>query len=403
MRLTSLSLSNFRNFVRLESEFSSGVTLVVGDNAQGKTSLLEAIHFLTGATNPHTRNDLNLINFLALHEPQPFTRLAAEITQADRRQRIEIRILLESGSSKGEARSKKQVLLNGVKKRLRDLFGVFNAVLFLPQDLRILEGPPSERRRYLDNVLSQADPSYARNLSEYSRVVSQRNALLKQIANNSVRDKQLEFWDDQMVNLGAHLVHQRALALIELQNFAAPYHHDLTRGEETLRMEYMPALATQDLQNGQMGLGLEQPTDWSASSQAEIRRYLLAALEQRRSEEIARGMTLSGPHRDDLSFTANGIDLRLYGSRGQNRTAILAAKLSEVDWLKQRSGEWPVLLLDEVLAELDTARREALLSCLMKVQQALVTTADVDMFDPAFLPRVTTWRVSSGTLTRLES
>ena len=403
MRLTNLSLSNFRNFVRLESEFSPGVTLVVGDNAQGKTSLLEAIHFLTGATNPHTRNDRNLINFLALHEPQPFARLAAEVAQVDRKHRIEIRILLEPGSNKGEPRSKKQVLLNGVKKRLRDLFGVFNAVLFLPQDLRILEGPPSERRRYLDNVLSQADPGYARSLSEYSRVITQRNALLKQSTNNSVNEKQFEFWDDQLVKLGAQPVHQRALTLIEIQNIAAPYHHDLTRGEETLRMEYMPALSPGDLQNGQMGLGLEDTPEWVVVSQAEIRQYLLAALERRRGEEIARGMTLSGPHRDDLSFTANGVDLRLYGSRGQNRTAILAAKLAEVDWLKQRTGEWPVLLLDEVLAELDAARREALLSCLMKVQQALVTTADVEMFDSAYLPQVTTWRVSSGTLSRLES
>jgi DNA replication and repair protein RecF len=403
MRLTNLSLSNFRNFVRLECEFSPGVTLVVGDNAQGKTSLLESIHFLTGTTNPHTRNDRNLINFLALHETQPFARLVAEIAHADHKQRIEIRILLESGSNKEEMRSKKQVLLNGVKKRLRDLFGVFNAVLFLPQDLRILEGPPTERRRYLDNVLMQADPNYARTLAEYSRVITQRNALLKQIASNSASEKQLEFWDDQLGKLAAFLVHQRALTLIELQHLAAPYHHDLTRGEEKLRMEYTPALAPRDLAKGQLGLGLEEPTDWATASQAEIRQQLLTALEQRRKEEITRGMTLSGPHRDDLNFTANGVDLRLYGSRGQNRTAILAAKLAEVDWLKQRSGEWPVLLLDEVLAELDATRREALLSCLMKVQQALVTTADVEMFDPAVLPHVTTWRVSSGTLTRLES
>jgi DNA replication and repair protein RecF len=403
MRLNSLSLTNFRNFVRLECEFSPGVTLVVGDNAQGKTSLLEAIHFLTGASNPHTRIDRHLINFLALREQQPFARIVAEVVHADRKQRIEIRIIIEQGPNRGEMRSKKQILINGVKKRLRDLFGTFNAVLFLPQDLSILEGPPSERRRYLDNVLSQADPSYAQSLSEYSRVITQRNALLKQLIDNRASGKQLEFWDDQLGNLGAYLVHQRALTLLELQALAYPYHHDLTQGEETLRMEYLPALVHKDQQKGQPELPLEGPIIWATVSQKEIRQHLMTTLARSRSEEIARGMTLYGPHRDDLSFTANGVDLRSYGSRGQNRTAILAAKLAEVDWLKQHSGEWPVLLLDEVLAELDATRREALLSCLSKVQQAMVTTADVEMFHPGFLPQVIIWRVSSGTLTRLES
>ncbi len=399
MRLTNLSLTNFRNFVRLEAEFSPGVTLLVGSNAQGKTSLLEAVHYLTGAANPHTRNDRDLVNFLALQQQQPFARLAAEVQRADRMQRIEIRILLDNGSTPGELRARKQVLLNGVKKRVRDLSGVFNAVLFVPQDLRVLEGPPSERRRYLDGALSQADPVYAHNSTEYAKVLAQRNALLKQIPEAQTNSDQLEFWDKQLVELAADLVRSRALALRELQDLAAPFHHSLTRGEETLRIEYSPAIGDAAPRDGQLAMSLDDGPDWATIQRAEIRERIQSALEGSRQEEIARGMTLSGPHRDDFAFLADGVDLRTYGSRGQNRTAILAAKLAEVEWLKQRSGAWPVLLLDEVLSELDVERREALLACVVKVQQALVTTTDLAMFNQDLLGQVVIWRVASGSLT----
>jgi DNA replication and repair protein RecF len=402
MRLTNLSLSNFRNFVRLETEFPPGVTLLVGSNAQGKTSLLESIHYLTGAANPHTRNDRNLVNFLALQEQQPFARLAAEVHRDDRLQRIEIRILIDNGSSPGELRARKQVLLNGVKKRVRDLSGVFNAVLFVPQDLRVLEGPPSERRRYLDVALSQADPVYAQNTGKYAKVLTQRNALLKQIPESHSISDQLEFWDKQLVDLAADLVRSRALALRELQDLASPVHQDLTRGEETLRIEYSPAIGGTSPRDGQLPMSLNDVSDWATVQRAEIRKRILSALERSRQEEIARGMTLSGPHRDDFAFLANGVDLRTYGSRGQNRTAILAAKLAEVDWLKQRSGAWPVLLLDEVLSELDVERREALLACVVKVQQALITTTDLAMFKQELLGQVAIWRVASGSLTPLQ-
>jgi DNA replication and repair protein RecF len=402
MRLTSLSLTNFRNFVRLESEFSPGVTLLVGSNAQGKTSLLEAIHFLTGGTHSNTRNDRSLINFLALREQQPFARLAAEVQRGDRLQRIEIRILLDNASTTGEPRARKQVLLNDVKKRVRDLSGVFNAVLFVPQDLRVLEGPPGERRRYLDGAISQADPTYAHDLAEYGKVLTQRNALLKQIPDGRPNNEQLDFWDEQLVDLAANLVRSRALALRELQDLASPFHKSLTGGEEALRIEYAPAIGLGGLRDRQLSLSLDNSPDWATIQRAEIRKRMLSALELSRQEEFARGMTLSGPHRDDFNFTANGVDLRTYGSRGQNRTAILAAKLAEVEWLKQRSGAWPVLLLDEVLSELDVARREALMACVAKVQQALVTTTDLAMFNRELLSQVAMWRVVSGSLTPMQ-
>jgi DNA replication and repair protein RecF len=402
MRLARLSLTNFRNFLRLESEYSPGATLLVGSNAQGKTSLLEAVQLLTGASNPLSRNDRNLINFLALREQQPFARIAAEVEIGDRSQHLEIRVLLDNGPSTREGRARKQVLLNGVKKRVRDLSGVFNAVLFVPQDLRVLEGPPSERRRYLDNAISQADPLYANTLAEYSKVVTQRNALLKQIQESRAKNDELDFWDTQLVDHGANLLRARALALRELQDLAIPFHQRLTRGEEALRIEYSPSIGDGEQNNGQLSMSLEDAPEWATIQRDEIRDRLRSALQHSRREEIARGMTLSGPHRDDFGFRSNGVDLRTYGSRGQNRTAILAAKLAEVEWLKQRRGEWPVLLLDEVLSELDLDRRDALLDCVTKVQQALITSTDLSMFNQDLLSQITVWRVQSGTLVPME-
>nr|NIM67827.1 AAA family ATPase [Armatimonadota bacterium] len=196
MRLNHLSLTNFRNFVRLETELAEGLTLVVGANAQGKTSLLESIYYLTGARSPHAANDRQLINFLGLQEASPFSRVMGEVSRGDRLHRIEIRILLEAAGPMGEKRTRKEIHINGLKRRVRDLAGGFNAVMFLPQDLRILEGSPGERRRYLDATISQADPLYAESLAEYAKVLSQRNALLKQLQEENGDEGQLTFWDE---------------------------------------------------------------------------------------------------------------------------------------------------------------------------------------------------------------
>ncbi len=396
MRLNHLSLTNFRNFVRLEQEFAPGLTLVVGANAQGKTSLLEAIYYLTGGHSPHASSDRQLINFLGLEEPVPFCRIVGEVSRGDHPHRIEVRIQLEPLGSAGEARLRKEVLINGVKCRVRDLAGGFNAVMFLPQDMRVLEGPPGERRRYLDSSLSQADPLYADALAKYGKVLSQRNALLKQLQENGQETNQLLFWDEQLTEHAAILIRQRALAVSELEQAAAPLHQRLTRGVETLRLVYLPAYDPLPQPPRQLGLPLDVPLDRTGIGHAEIREGMLAQLEATRAEEITAGLTLIGPHRDDLRFLANGIDLRTYGSRGQNRTAMLSAKLAEVEWLQKRSGESPVLLLDEVLAELDTERREDLLQRVGRAQQAILSAADLAMFGDEFQERAAIWRIRAG-------
>jgi len=277
-------------------------------------------------------------------------------------------------------------LLNGVKKRATDLHGRFNAVLFLPQDVELVEGPPAGRRQQLDATLSQADPNYAAELLEYGRILTQRNSLLKQLQEQRGSSSQLSFWDQKLAEVGGSLMSRRASALSELNRLAGPIHAGLTSGEESLGLEYQPSFDPRSANPGE---------PWGAEA---LQRGLSAELLRLRPEELARGMTLTGPQRDDMILTANGQDLRQYGSRGQNRTAMLSIKLAEAEWLVQRTGEHPVLLLDEVLAELDPQRRKDLLERVSTAPQALLTAADAAMFGGEFLARSTTWRVQNGSL-----
>jgi DNA replication and repair protein RecF len=399
MLLKHLSLTNFRNFIRLERDFSPGSTILAGSNGQGKTSLLEAIYFLTSATTYHAANDRQLINFLALEDDAPFARLVAELEASGRLRRIEIRIILNPTGKNGNTRIKKEVLVNGLSRRIRELAGVCNAVMFLPQDMDIIEGSPGSRRKYIDSSLNQADPTYTATLSEYNKVLTQRNALLKQIQERKAAEDQLPFWDNQLSTLAAALIRMRSLALTELNDLAKPIHGKLTRGHENLQINYVPSYDPAARQDGQLGLPIDTPLERNNISTEDIKQGMSEKFLMLRSEEIARGVTLVGPHRDDFTFRANGVDLRTYGSRGQNRTAILATKLSEILWLRNRTQEWPILLLDEVLAELDSERREALLGSIETVEQAILTGADASMFSSAFKEEATIWQISAGTIT----
>lgn len=394
MNIQHLSLTNFRNFRRLETDLSLGPTLLIGANAQGKTSLLEAIHYLTGASSPHSSNDRQLINFLAQEEDTTFSRIVGEVHRGDRVHRLEIRLIAEEPNG----RLRKEVLINGVKKRVGELAAAFNSVLFLPQDLDIIEGSPGGRRRFLDGLISQSNPLYTTALTEYGKALSQRNALLKQLFGRGGPGHQLDIWDEKLAEHGAVLLRGRALAIKEIEAMAQPLHRGLTGQEETLRLRYEPAFDPMAGPGGQLDLAMETAVDRTRLSEEQVRQGLLEALQAARQDEIERGVTRIGPHRDDLRFQSDGLDLRLYGSRGQNRTAILATKIAEVSWLRQRTGEWPVLLLDEVLAELDAARRRDLLSRVLEVNQAILTAADRDMFTDEFCRQATMWRVRGGTL-----
>jgi DNA replication and repair protein RecF len=394
-------LTNFRNFARLDVDVPRGAVMLVGANAQGKTSLLEAIYFLATFVSFHADNDRQLINFLAAKEPLAVGRIVADYCRTGGRggttsHRLEVRLIQEANGYNGAARLRKEVLLDGVKAKLSEMVGQFNAVLFLPQMLRIIEGGPDERRRYLNLALAQALPHYAPALADYARLLSQRNALLKQLHERSGDPGQLAFWDEQLTNAGAQLIYARIQAVQELETLAARSHRELTRGGEVLRLAYEPSYDPLPQPSRQYALPIKAPLDRSGLSLEKIRQGFLESLAKLRAEEIERGVTTIGPHRDELRFLGNGVDLGIYGSRGQARTAVLSLKLAEVAWMKGKTGQWPVLLLDEVLAELDTQRRADLLAHLLESEQALLTTTDLNLFASEFVERAHRWQIESG-------
>ncbi|HNS63795.1 MAG TPA: DNA replication and repair protein RecF, partial [Anaerolineaceae bacterium] len=327
--------------------------------------------------------------------PLAVARLVAEFDREGKHHRMEVRLIQEPVGPMG-SRTRKEILVDGVKRTAQEALGIFNAVIFLPQMMTILEGGPDERRRYLNLAISQAIPGYARALSEYQQALTQRNALLKQLSERGGAPDQLLYWDEILADRGSLIIYARIAAIQEMERIAAEFHEKLTRREEVLRLVYQPAYDPARPQNGQMGLPIQTPVQRNGIPMAQIRQGFVERLSAIRGEEIARGMTTIGPHRDELRFLGNGRDLGDYGSRGQMRTALLALKLAEVQWLKQRTGQNPVLLLDEILAELDVQRRSDLLNTLLDVDQALFTTTDLNLFDPSFVEQCAVWRVSSG-------
>ncbi len=398
MRLTHLSLTNFRNFTRLDVDVPGKTVLLVGDNAQGKTSLLEAIYFLATLASFHASQDRQLINFLAGREALAVARIVADFQRGRRSHRLEVRIIQETNGLEAAPKMRKEVLFDGVKLKSGEAVGHFNAVLFLPQMLSIVDGAPEERRRYLNLALPQVIPHYASALAEYTRALTQRNALLKQLSEHAGDPSQLDYWDDLASSSGAQIIFQRIRAVQELERLAVRLHSELTQGCEVLRLSYQPAYDPLPQVPGQYPLALDAPVDRSGIELEQIRSGFKEKLLRLRPEEIGRGMTTVGPHRDELRFLSNGIDLGSYGSRGQVRTAVLALKLAEVAWMKEKTGYWPVLLLDEVLAELDLQRRADLLLRLADCEQALLTTTDLELFQPDFVHKNTLWRIQGGRL-----
>ena len=397
MYLKHLSLTNFRSFTRLDVELPQRVVVLVGANAQGKTSVLEAIYFLAAFTSFQTHADRQIVNFDEAKTNQlTVTRLVAEYQRSKSKHRPEVRLILEPVGVVNSQRLRKEILLDGVKRPANEAIGHFNAVIFVPQMSQIVEGAPEDRRRYLNLALAQSTPAYARILSEYNQALTQRNALLKLLGERGGNSDQLDVWDDALARLGAQIILWRIEAIQQIERLASRVHHELTRGSEILRLSYEPAFDPLPKQNGQLGLKIDMILDRSRLELNEIRDGFRASLSALRSLEIARGVTTIGPHRDEIRFLANDIDLGDYGSRGQMRTALLSLKLAEVNWMKDRTGEWPVILLDEVMAELDSYRRADLLKYVGESEQVLFTTTDLNLFTPEFAQKAEVWRVQSG-------
>jgi DNA replication and repair protein RecF len=291
---------------------------------------------------------------------------------------------------------KKVIKLNGVEKRVMDILGLVTVVLFLPQDLSLIEGAPSERRRFMNDTLSQVDREYYGALESYEKLLPQRNALLKRIGDKKAKQSELGYWDEQLVTVGAVLISGRQRFLRELEYLAQRAHHDLTGGIETLTLVYQPSFLPSADNNGQRAFDLLGLDLHRQLSPQDIAPQFLGQLVTEQRESIERGATLSGPHRDELRLFINGRDAGLYGSRGQARTAVLALKLAQLEWMHGRTGEYPLLLLDEVVAELDAKRRAYLLSRVNDQCQTLLTTTELDTFSDEFLSRAKVLQVENG-------
>ncbi len=406
MYLTQLALTNFRNYTRLSLDFPRHTAVLQGQNAQGKTNLLEAIYYLAAARSPYALSDAQLVNWLAEQDDLPHARVAAELAKGDMLIQIEI-VLARNGNGGYQ----KHIRVNGVPRRAMDLLGVVNVVLFVPQDIALVDGSPSHRRRYLDGMLCQIDPAYREALAQYNRVLERRNALLKLLRDrNNARNKngtangtseQLEFWDERLIEHGALIVARRQQAAVDLEALARPVHDDLSGGRERLRLRYLPSFdpRPQQVDARQMSLTLDLLPAVSLPQKPEaIRPVFEQALRTARPEELARGMTILGPHRDEFRFFDGQIDLHTYGSRGQQRTTVLALKLAEVALMARATGEQPILLLDDVLSELDTDRRRYLCGQLGRVEQAVITTTDLGDLTEELRGTATVYMVSQGRL-----
>lgn len=413
MFLSRLQLEHFRNYKNLDLSFDAPVTLVQGRNGQGKTNLLEAVYYLATSKSSHARAEREVVGWDAADEPIPFGRIrgdvrsrGAEGTDAEQSTVLEILFTPRNGS----ANYSKQVRVNGAPRRSMDLIGHLRAVLFLPEDIVLVSGSPSERRRYIDIALCQIDRQYCQTLSRYQKVVTQRNSLLKQLreqdqpASSPSVAAQLGFWDDQLVEYGAQVLRRRHAYLARLAPIARARHQALSDQQEALELLYQPSFNTglysdgdyQRLRDGD-DAQLRGLTPLPVDGQTIAQRFR-QRLERRRGVELAAGSTLYGPHRDELIFLVNGWNLRTYGSRGQQRTGALALKLAELEAMAAETDEKPVLLLDDVMSELDEQRRAALLTALADVRQGIVTTTDWAHFSTDFQQDVQRVQIEAGTV-----
>jgi DNA replication and repair protein RecF len=372
MRVERLELRQFRNIEALSVDCPEELHLFVGPNAQGKTNILESLYLLSIGKSHRTRKDREMIRW-----EWEAARIQARVRQRSRVDRLEIRL-----SAKG-----KKVIKNGLEQRkLSEYIGTLTAVLFAPEDLTIVKGSPQVRRRFIDMELGQVSPWYIHQLTRYNHLLAQRNQLLKDLAKSRHPTwALLDVMDEQLIDLSTHLWIKRMVFVDQLTRWAKAVHAAITQERETLQIAYQPSLS------------LEESTDRKAMAEA-----MAAAIKRIRKQEVGRGTTLIGPHRDDLKLMVNGADLHRYGSQGQQRTAALSLKLAEIEWIHSETGTYPILLLDDVLSELDDARKTHLLEAIRGKVQTFVTATGLDGIDEVTLQRARIYRVRQGSISEQE-
>ena len=357
MIVESIELQNYRNYEKLHMDFSDGTNLLYGDNAQGKTNLLEAIYVCSTTKSHRGSKDKEIIRF-----QQEESHIKLLVKKRDVPYRIDMH--LKKNKTKG-------VAINGIPiRKASELFGIVNVVFFSPEDLNIIKNGPSERRRFLDLELCQLNKLYVHALIQYNRVITQRNKLLKDLVFHPEYEETLDIWDEQMIQYGSQVIQFRQEFIEQLNNIILSIHKQLSGEEETLELFYEANTSIDQLKN---------------------------SLAKSRESDLRQKTTGVGPHRDDISFMVNGIDIRKFGSQEQQRTAAMSLKSAEIELVKHLVNDYPILLLDDVLSELDGNRQKHLLSGINHIQTMITCTGLEDFLNHRF-PINKVYRVVKGTV-----
>ena len=401
MRLSHLRLSNFRNLAEVELEVPPGVSVYFGQNAQGKTALMEAVYLLAIARSFRAENERELVNFDAARQggqalvdglvedhgaegrPHPDPLSEGEGTLVRHRVIIGYRASPSTAASGPGYRVHKEIRVDRMRRTATSLVGLVHAVLFSVQDIGLVQGPPSARRRFLDILISQADPLYLQGLQRYQRVLQQRNRLLRLRREGRARPDELEFWDDELVREGAWLTWRRHEVMNILTPACVRHHHDLGGEGEALELRYRPSV----------------PLSGGPDGMADSYREALQAVAGR---ERATAATAAGPHRDDFDIIVNSVDMGAFASRGQARTLALSLRLAEAETLSAVRAARPLLLLDDALSEMDADRRRRVLETTARYPQVLITTTDVEQVSGFFGVSASYFRVDGGRITPVE-
>lgn len=360
MIIKSIELADYRNYDSLEMKFSSGTNILYGDNAQGKTNILEAIYVAATTKSHKGSKDKDIINF---------NKEEAHIRTYLEKEGVETRVDMHLRKNKS-----KGIALDGQKlKKAAQLIGLCNVVFFSPEDLSIIKDGPSERRRFIDMELCQLDNFYLYNLDSYNKIVNQRNTLLKEINFNPGLRDTLSIWDMQLISYGSKIIERRNLFVEQLNDIILDIHKKLSGGKEELKIVYEPNVSIEDFE---------------------------AELQRNHDRDIKSKMTNVGPHRDDFSFMSFDTDLRKFGSQGQQRTAALSLKLSEIELVKKLTKDTPILLLDDVLSELDSNRQNYLLNSIHDIQ-TIITCTGLEEFVNNRFELDLVYKVCEGKVTKM--
>ncbi|MCM6833462.1 DNA replication/repair protein RecF [Leuconostoc mesenteroides] len=369
MELESLKLDHYRNYSDLTLEFSSGVNVFLGENAQGKTNLLESIYVLALARSHRTSSDKDLVQWQA-KEATISGRVKRSISEAP---------LSLHFSNKG-----KKARVNHLEQsKLSHYIGQLNVILFAPEDLELVKGAPSVRRRFIDMEFGQMNPLYLYNTTQYKWILKERNAYLKRLQLKQTTDTVfLDVLSEQLVDVGSQILIARQEFLNKLELAAQPIHAEISDQREALKLRYMSSV------------------DFASdASLGEVKSVFADALSRQRSREIMQGSTMVGPHRDELQFDVNGNNVAVFGSQGQQRTTALAIKLAEIDLMQQETGEYPVLLLDDVLSELDASRQTHLLLAIQDKVQTFITAPTLSDIARQLIRKPRVFHVKQGVIT----